>query len=310
MKRVFALLGIVAAAAVAGLGGLLGLAPARFAELEMGAERRAAGLHRAELDIPGFHIVYLEGGQGEPLLLLHGFGADKDNWTRVARLLTAHYRVIAPDLPGFGESARPAYADYSVPAQVANVNAIAAALHLERFDLGGNSMGGDIAAAYAAVHPQQVHSLWLLAPGGVASAAPSELGGILARGGPNPLVARTPEEFEGLLRFVFVKPPFIPAGLVKVLAQRNADNYELQQRIFRQLLASPPLEQQVGGLTTPCLIVWGEQDRALSPTGAEVLHKLMPASTVRLMPQVGHLPMLEAVRQSAADYLAFRAGLR
>src|ERR1700710_2020288 len=83
------------------------LFPAQFARAAANAERGAAGLERKETDIPGLHVVYLEGGQGKPLLLLHGFGADKDNWTRVARYLTPHFHVFALDLPGYGESAQP-----------------------------------------------------------------------------------------------------------------------------------------------------------------------------------------------------------
>lgn len=309
MARALKLLAGLLALTVAALVALMELAPAQFARIEISGERAAAGLHLRGLDVAGFHIVYLDGGTGPPLLLLHGFGADKDNWTRVARLLTPHYRVIAPDLPGFGDSAKPAGADYSIAAQAGTIAAFAEALHLQQFDLGGNSMGGWLACAYAAAHPRQVHSLWLLAPAGVATAQPSELIKLLAGGGDNPLVARTPEQFEALIRFVFVKPPYIPAALVRVLAQRHAQNAALEQKIFAQVVASPPLETLVRGLTTPTLIVWGDHDRALHDSGAAVLHQLMPDSTVRIMPRVGHVPMIEAVRQSASDYLEFRGSL-
>lgn len=310
MGTLFKLIGALVALLIVAVVSLSAFAPKTLAVLAVDAERDRAGLHRQELDIPGFHIVYLEGGHGEPLLLLHGFGADKDNWTRVARFLTPHYRVIAPDLPGFGESAKPDGADYGIPAQAGYVGAIAEALHLQHFDLGGNSMGGWLAAAYAATHPQQVHSLWLLAPAGVSTAQPSDLANIIGSGGRNPLVARTPAEFRDLLRFVFVKPPYVPGAVIQVLAQQRAQNFELEQKIFQQLRDSPPLEPQVGGLQTPTLIVWGDHDRALHYSGAEVLHKLMPNSSVVILPDIGHLPMLEAVKRSAADYLQFRQGLQ
>src|SRR5687768_6020366 len=73
--------------------------PRLVAGLAIAAERAAAQLSLKSVHIPGgLHISYLEGGQGEPLVLLHGFGANKDNWTRTSRILTRHYRVIAPDL--------------------------------------------------------------------------------------------------------------------------------------------------------------------------------------------------------------------
>src|SRR6478735_3598161 len=78
-----------------------------------GIERWRADLERKEIVLSdGTRIAYLEGGGGEPLVLVHGFGADKDNFTRVARWLTPHYRVIVPDLVGFGESAHRADVDY------------------------------------------------------------------------------------------------------------------------------------------------------------------------------------------------------
>src|SRR5882724_5640851 len=122
---------VVAAIAIGALAtvGFVYLAPERATRWAIDAERKRAGLARKQIDLPGgLHYVYLEGGQGEPLLLLHGFGADKDNFTRVARFLTPHYRVIAPDHIGFGESAHPQDADYAPIAQAERVRELARAL--------------------------------------------------------------------------------------------------------------------------------------------------------------------------------------
>jgi abhydrolase domain-containing protein 6 len=310
MRAILRFLLLLIVAAVVVLGVMNFYFPDQLASLAMDVERGAAHLQRKETDIPGgFHIVYLEGGQGQPLILLHGFGADKDNWTRVSRFLTPHYHVYAPDLPGFGESSKPDSAGYSIADQVGYVAAFAAAVHLEKFDLGGNSMGGDISASYAAAHPQQVHSLWLLAPGGVSTAEPSDLVKIIQAGQPNPLVAHTPEQYQQLLNFVFVKPPFVPKAVLGVLARRAADNAKLDDKIFVQLVNSAPLEPQVTGLTTPTLVVWGDHDRALSDTGAAVLTKLMPNAKSVIMPDMGHVPMIEAPSKTAADYIQFRESL-
>jgi pimeloyl-ACP methyl ester carboxylesterase len=68
-------------------------------------------------------------------------------------------------------------------------------------------------------------------------------------------------------------------------------------------------EKYVAGLKTPTLIAFGNKDRVINPDTAEVLHKLMPRSEVIIMPDVGHLPMLEQPRKSADDYLKFRTAL-
>jgi pimeloyl-ACP methyl ester carboxylesterase len=284
--------------------------PAQFAAAAVNAERGAAGLQRKAVAIPGFNVVYLEGGQGRPLLLIHGFNGDKDNWTRVAKHLTPHYRVIAVDLPCWGESPRPTADECGIAQQMAYLDQIATALGLEHFDLGGNSMGGWIAAAYAAAHPERVDSLWLLAPAGVASAQTSDLGNIVKSGARMPLIARNEQEMQALLDFVCVHPPFVPRALLQVMAQRQAEHYELEKAIFEGLVKDPPLESQVKGLQTRTLIVWGDHDRALHYSGAEILHKLMPNSQVLIMPDMGHVPMLEAPSRTAADYIAFRDSLR
>ena len=283
--------------------------PARFAEAALGAERSAAGLQRRETSIPGFNVVYLEGGQGKPLLLLHGFGADKDNWTRVARYLTPRFHVYAVDLPGYGESTRPAAAEADIGHQLLYVSEIAAALGLDHFDLGGNSMGGWIAGAYAAAHPEQVNSLWLLAPAGVSTAQDSDLVKIVKKGGHVPLIAHTPAEYEELLDFVFVHRPYVPHAVISVLAQRAAQDYDFNQKVFAELVDDAPLEPQLKNLPTPTLIVWGDHDRALNYSGAEILHRLLPNSQVIIVPDMGHLPMLEAPAQTAADYIKFRDSL-
>ena len=285
------------------------LFPEKMALLAADAERGAAKLERKETDIPGFHIVYLEGGQGAPLLLIHGFGADKDNWTRVSRFLTPRFHVIAPDLPGFGESSKPEAAGYKIADQVMYVHALVQKLGLKEVSLGGSSMGGDIAASYAAHFPEEVKTLWLVAPGGVATAEQSELQQRLQGGGPNPLLARSEGDFDGIIHFVMTDPPFIPGVIKKVLAKRAVANYALHEKIFQQLVDSAPLEAQVTGLATPTRILWGDHDRALSVSGAKILAGLMPKASVTIMPGIGHLPMIEKPRESAEDYLKFRATL-
>jgi pimeloyl-ACP methyl ester carboxylesterase len=289
---------------------VLYLAPETFTRLAVDNARRWAGVERHEITLPGgLHYVYLEGGRGEPLMLLHGFGANKENFTFAARYLTPHYRVIIPDHIGFGESARPQDADYSPAAQVERLRALAQALGVREMHLGGNSMGGQIAINYAMLHPDEVKSLWLLDPGGVRTGVPdSDLFRIVRDEKRNPLTAKTADEFAGVYAFVMNDPPFIPRPMLDVMAQERTANVALEERIFSQI-RSDDLSGRVKGLATPALIVWGAQDRVLHPGAADVLHKAMPNSKVIIMPGVGHMPMLERPRQSTDDYLKFRAGL-
>ena len=287
--------------------GVVYLAPETALHLAVGADRQRSGLVRKEIELPGgMHWVYLEGGQGEPLLLLHGFGADKDNFTRVARFLTPHYRVIVPDLIGFGESAHPQDADYAPTAQAGRVRALAQALGITGVHIGGNSMGGQIALTYAALHPTEVKSLWLLDAAGVWTAPESELQKIAMESGRNPLMAKSEDEFAGVVTFVMSDPPFFPRPMLNVMARERIRNLALEERIFKQI-RSDSIEVRITGMAIPALIVWGENDRAISVATADVLHRLLPNSQVVIMPGVGHLPMLERPRQSAEEYLRFQA---
>lgn len=285
--------------------------PEKFAETALRAERSRSHLARFETDTAGgLHWVYLDGGSGEPLVLIHGFGADKDNWTRTARFLTPHYRVIAPDLQGFGESSKSQTASYTIDAQVETVHAFVQKLGLKNVHLGGSSMGGYISAVYAAKYPNEVKSLWLIGPAGISTVAPSERQKIIAAGGKNPLIARTPEEFYAVSRFVMTNPPFIPKAVLNVMAARRIANFDLEQRIYKDIGSSPALEGQIAGLATPTHVLWGDHDRALNYEGAQVFVRLMPHASATIMPGIGHLPMVEKPREAAEDYINFRSQLK
>ncbi len=272
------------------------------------AERRIAGLKQNNITIEGFNMEYLEGGQGDVILFLHGFGANKDNWTRFSKYLTPHFRVIAPDLAGFGESTRDAAASYTISVQAARIHAFANALRLKTYHLGGNSMGGNIAGVYAALYPKKVISLCLIAPGGVVSAQPSEMYQRLDAGKPNPLVVEKPEEYDALLDFVFTKRPFIPGTIKNYLTEEAIRNRPLNNVIFEHIQKfkkTSSLENLLNGFTVPTLIIWGKQDRVLHFSGAKILGSAMPYAQVEVIEDMGHLPMIERPKEMAEIYLRF-----
>lgn len=287
------------------------LAPSSAARLALGLERWRSGLRTHTAEVCGFVMPYLEGGTGAPLVLLHGFGGDKDNFIRVARFLTPHYRVICPDLPGFGDAGRDPQASYSMTEQVERVRVLLDQLKLPKVHLGGNSMGGFIAAQLAASYPERVISLWLLDPAGTQAAHDSDLMQRSLVSGETPLLLRTEQDFAALMRATTHKAPFLPYSVRTALARRGVADFALHSKILAQLAESPLLETQYQdrALATPTLIVWGCEDQILHPAGAKTLQALFPNSRVHLMPGVGHLPMLEAPQQTALDYLSYRDAL-
>jgi pimeloyl-ACP methyl ester carboxylesterase len=294
---------------VAGIVALDLLMPQVMAPLLLRLEQRRCRLAAGRVRVDDVEMAYLEGGSGEPLILVHGFGATKDNFTRVAAYLTPHYRVLIPDLPGFGDSSKAETASYSIGQQVEWLHGFATALGVGRVHLGGSSMGGFIATLYALTHPDDVGSLWLLAPAGTEAAFDSELARRISETGENMLVASTPEAFGRTMDFVLTRKPFMPYSVKRVMGKQAAVNFKLHSRIFEEIgpPKEPGLEHRLQEVTAPALVVWGTQDRVLSPAAAERYRTAMPNAQVIRMEGIGHLPMVEAPAPAAADYLQFRA---
>lgn len=288
---------------------IVNLAPGKVLRRLQQDAWRTAGLCRRELQLAdGSRYVYLDGGSGEPLLLLHGFGANKDNFSRVAAHLTDRYRVIIPDHIGFGESQAPADIDYGCEAQAGRLAELLDALGVGNVHIGGNSMGSQIALTFAARHGERVDSLWLLNSAGIWSVPGSEEWQQAERDGINLLLVRSVEDFASLLKRSMHSPPDLPRALIRTLAASRIANLQREQRAF-QALTDDSIEERVRGLKTPVLLVWGDEDRIIPPASADVLAGLLADVQVIRLPQIGHLPMLECPERVASDYLQFREGL-
>jgi pimeloyl-ACP methyl ester carboxylesterase len=306
MKKMIMILLAALVLIVVLISGLIFLFPGQVFLLATKIEWAKSGLEEKSIDVDGLHYSYLTGGKGEPLLLLHGFAGSKDHWVWVAKHLGKHFRIIAPDLPGCGSSSKDAQLNYSVDKQVDRVYAFSQALGLKSFHIGGNSMGGNIAGVFASRYPEITQSLWLLAPGGVDSAQPSERDILMDRG-ENILVAKTADDFERTYELAFVKPPYMPGFIKKYLAESTAAESELVEKIYDDLANNPlPLESALNNLPIPTLILWGDKDRLTHVSGAAILESLMPNAKAIVMNNIGHMPMMENPELSAKYYLEFR----
>jgi abhydrolase domain-containing protein 6 len=277
-----------------------------LATMLIGIERRMAGLRRKSVHVADHRIVYSEGGErnAETVVLVHGFSSSADGWNRLAGQLTKRYHVIAPDLPGWGESTRIESAFYGYPAQVERLHQFLEQLGLKRFHLAGHSMGGGISAKYAVLYPGQVITLGLIAPHGVAEPEESELSRCVAKGD-NWLVVSSMEGFERLMQNLFVKRPFVPRSVLKYLAEQTISRSAKSQRIFDEIHSSTPLLEELKQIKASTLIVWGDDDKLIHVSAADLFRNSIQNSEVLIMHQTGHMPLLENVRQCGAAYLAF-----
>ena len=300
--------------AVAIVIGVLGIGTYAYIEthpqealaLAMSAERERSMLTEQSVQVGEDRWPYLEGGSGDVVLLLHGFGGDKDNWTRFAGHLTPDHRVIAPDLPGFGDNARHEDQAYDIASQRERLAAFVQTMGLERFHLAGNSMGGNLAAAYAHAYPEQLLSLGLFNAAGVESPVPSDLAREYEATGKVSLIPRTREEYDHLMDMVFVDKPYVPPFAVDALAERAIENADFRQKVFveyrQNMLRLEPLLPEI---QTPALVLWGDTDRLIHVSAARVMHDLLPNSELVVMENMGHVPMIEDPRATVERYGPF-----
>ena len=276
-------------------------------------ERNKSDLEIKSLTLAsGDKMVYAENGNvaGEPLLLIHGFGGNKDNFTRIARQLEG-YHLIIPDLLGFGASSKPMSTDYRSEAQATRLHELLQVKGLaSNIHVGGNSMGGAISVAYAAKYPKEVKSLWLVDSAGFWSAGIHEaLAGATLEN--NPLLVNNNEDFYKMYDFVMYKPPYLPKSVKAVFAQERIANKELHAKILEQIVTDNVEERAkiIAQYKIPTLVVWGEKDQIIKPETVKLIKEIIPQSEVIMMPEVGHVPMVEALEKTADDYKAFREKL-
>lgn len=278
-----------------------------------GALRRKGGLVEKSVIAAGLRWPYLEGGdpKGDVVVLVHGFGGDKDNWAFYAPFLTSRYRLICPDLPGFGDTSRDPGLDYDCRLQAERLCQFLDALGVDKVHLGGNSMGGYIALLLALAHPERLRSLTLFNNAGVMGTEPSELQSIFeANPESSPLVPRTPDEMRDLLAFVVHKPRFIPRRFLALVHGDLEPHLPLMDRIFEQLLTDmleKPLNDDLHKITVPTQIIWGRHDRLIHHTSATVQHGAIAGSELVVFDDIGHVPMIENPAATARHHLPFLA---
>ena len=307
MNTVLILLAALAAAFVL----IYFLAPRALLERVRKLQRGRGGLVQKAVRVGAMTWPYLEGGNpaGKPLVLVHGFGGDKDNWSFYAPYIKQDYRLIFPDLPGFGENDRSMAPDHSIAAQAERLRDFLGALKIDKCHLGGNSMGGAIALRFALDFPERLHSLTLFNNAGVIGTEESELQKLVLQG-ESPLVPRTMADIDRLMAFVAHKPRWVPQQFKRVMFGEMKRHEALLDKIFNQIVEDAlngPLNDRLGEIKLPTQIIWGRHDRLLDVTCAVVQHEGIPQSELVIFEDVGHIPMIEKPAETARHHLAFLA---
>lgn len=270
--------------------------------------RWQAGVAKHAVQVDGRRWAYLDGGRGEVILFVPGYGMEKDGWDLFARHWTRAYRVIIPDLPGFGETARSDGWTYDVPSQAERLHRFVNRLGIASFHLVGISMGGAVAAYYAAEHPAEVKSLFLMAPAGVQSRVASEAWRDYREKGNIVLLYENAEQFDKLLDAIFYRKPFVPWPFKRYFGKKGALEYPLREKILRDLERGgiDILEERLSEVKAPTLVLWGENDRILHVSGAEKFRQALPDGRSITLAECGHVVFFdqpEATRRAYRDFL-------
>ena len=259
----------------------------------------------ADIKAAGLNTFYLEAGSGTPVVLLHGLGATNASMLPTFWDLARDHRVIAPDLPGFGDSAKPVrsydasfYADWALE--------FLTELGIDKAFLIGNSMGGRVAIEAALCAPERVERLALLAP------APAFI---------------KKREMVGVVRLLRPELALVPVPLPRGLVRRNLKSmfaradcleeawYEAAIDEFLRVFSTPRgriaffsaarqiyLEEPHGdsgfwdrlpGLKTPALFIWGDRDKLVPASFSRHVEKALPKAKSIVLGSCGHVPQFE-----------------
>ena len=224
--------------------------------------------------------IYFRGGVGrETIVLLHGANDQAGTWCGVVAALRHSHRLILPDLAGHGESG-PSEGAISMPAMLAQIEAIIDAENASEVTLVGNSMGGWIAILFALAHPIRVKRLILEDSSGLRLPA-----GV-------PLLPRTPEEALRALRAVHGPEFPLEEWWSESILARTLNSPMLRVAASGDLLAHC-VDARLAELSMPVTLIWGEHDGVLPLAYAEVFRRSIRGAVLKVISRAAHIPHLQ-----------------
>ncbi len=274
------------------------------------------------LDLHGDRLAYRDEGSGdEVLLLIHGMAGSSDTWRSVIPRLAKRYRVIAPDLLGHRQSAKPR-SDYSLGAFAVGLRDFLDELDVSRATVVGQSLGGGVAMQFAYQHREYCRRLILISSGGLGQDVGWTLRLLSAPGAEFllPVVAPPPVVRVGnAIRGWFSSHSIqSPRGAEMWSAYASLSDSQTRQAFLRTLRSVVDYRgQAVSALNRlyltselPTLVIWGDDDRIIPVDHGHALAELRPACRLEVLPGVGHFPHVEqpdAVIGLIDDFIAASA---
>jgi pimeloyl-ACP methyl ester carboxylesterase len=256
------------------------------------------------LELHGDRIAYRDTGQGPALLLIHGMAGSSATWDAVIPQLAKKYRVIAPDLLGHGESAKPR-GDYSLGAFAAWLRDLLNELGVERATVIGQSLGGGIAMQFAYQHRDYCERLVLIGSGGLGPDLSPMLRFLSAPGAEFLLPVVTPQPVLNLgnklgswLTSAGIQSPRAGQMWQAYCSLSDAPTRQAFLRTLRSVVdhrgqAVSALNKLHLTADLPTLLIWGDHDRIIPVAHAYAAHDALAGSRLEVLEGVGHFPHVE-----------------
>lgn len=247
------------------------------------------------LEVSGLSMAYREfGNPDDPtIVLVHGFLGSSYDYRYLTDLLSENYHVIALDLIGFGASDKPDDFEYTRENHATMIHQFIELKGIERFHLGGHSMGGGIAIYYAHLFPEKLDSLLLFASAGLSDGAPSPL--------PLPF-------YRWIIKNYYLQR----LGFQSVHYQEHFQSDDYFDPMFFFTKQIPPetlrafsmhqdtvsINEFIDDIAIPTLIVFGKEDSWIPPSVGETLNESLQNSQLILIEETGHIPFIEAIDET------------
>lgn len=238
------------------------------------------------------------------LVMLHGFSSDKNIWLRFARFFTKDFNVIIPDLAGHGETAFSEKWNYDVKSQLARVIELLDFLKIEKCHIIGNSMGGFFSAHFSLLYPERTLSVGLVDPAGVKSSIKSDLEKMVKEGR-NPFLINNRQEFDQFYQMTMAQPPWLPDIIYEALSRQYQSRKLQLIQMFLDFYNKDNLDEMLGKIDFPVLLLWGEKDRLIHVSSVKVWREGIKNISIKTWQGIGHMPMFEIPKESASVYKNF-----
>ena len=272
-------------------------------------------LEHKRINLAGVNLHYAQAGEGPVVLLVHGLGTSSVTWGHnIEPLADAGFTVLAPDLPGHGESDKPRSLSYRPEAGARLIHDFLDALGVDRVSLVGNSAGGLIAGLFALDHPLRVDRLVLVASGGLGRDVSWALRIVSV-----PLLGELIYQprlmsLLGISNRLFYRPPAFPDGFRPESSRSDPESRRVTIQAIRScitLFGQRKRCQILGrleGLAVPIMTVWGTEDRYIPVSHAYLIGRALPRTEVRTIPECGHWPHMEKAAEFNALLIQFLEG--